>query len=138
MSVILNPYIPFNGTARAAMEFYKSVFGGELMMTTFKDGGMSSGGPADNLIMHAHIEAPNGMMLMASDTPPEMPYQPGNNISISLSGDGDAELRGYWQKLSSKGTVMMPLETAPWGDTFGMCTDQFGIQWLVNIAGKKS
>jgi PhnB protein len=134
----LNPYLSFKDNAAQAMEFYKTVFGGTLTSTTFKEGGMSSGPADDQKVMHSMLEVPNGMTLMASDTPAGMEHNPGNNISISLSGDEDAELRGYWDKLSAIGTVMMPLEMAPWGDAFGMCTDQFGIPWLVNIAGKKS
>jgi PhnB protein len=136
MTTRLNPYLNFRDNARQAIEFYHSVFGGKLDLTTFKDGGMSQG-PADaNLVMHSQLEADNGMTLMASDTPPGMDFKPGTNISISLSGADEKTLRGYWDKLSAGGTVMMPLEKAPWGDTFGMCTDKFGIQWLVNIAGK--
>ena len=136
MTTRLNPYLNFRDNARQAIEFYHSVLGGKLDLTTFKDGGMSQG-PADaNLVMHSQLEADNGMTLMASDTPPGMDFKPGTNISISLSGADEKTLRGYWDKLSAGGTVMMPLEKAPWGDTFGMCTDKFGIQWLVNIAGK--
>lgn len=72
---------------------------------------------------------------MAADTPNSMEYTPGNNHSVSLSGEDEAELRGYWEKLSAGGTVTVPLEPAPWGDSFGMCVDQFGVTWLVNIAG---
>ena len=72
---------------------------------------------------------------MASDTPPGMDYSPGTTISISLSGDDGDELRGYWAKLSDGGTVSLPLEKQMWGDEFGMCTDKFGIGWMVNIAG---
>ena len=87
--------------------------------------------------MHAMLVTPNGLTLMAADTPNGMDYNPGNNISVSLSGqsEDEAELRGYWDKLADGGTVTMPLESAPWGDTFGMCVDKFGIAWLVNIAG---
>lgn len=134
MSVKLNPYLNFSTNTRAAMEFYKRVFGGELTLTTFKEGGMSSS-PADaDLVMHSQLES-GPITLMASDTPPGMELKNGTNISISLSGNDEKTLRGYWEKLSSGGTVAMPLEKAPWGDTFGMCTDQFGIQWLVNISG---
>jgi PhnB protein len=135
MSVLLNPYLNFQGKAHAAMEFYKAAFGGTLNATTYKDGGMSSGPETDNLVMHSQLDADNGMTLMASDTPPGMDYTPGNNVSISLSGNDEATLRGYWDKLASGGTVTMPLEKAPWGDTFGMCIDKFGIHWLVNITG---
>lgn len=134
MSVKLNPYINFRTDTRAAMEFYRSVFGGDLHLTSFKDGGMSSGPADENLVMHSQLES-GPITLMASDTPPGMELKPGTHISISLSGNDEETLRGYWEKLSSGGTVMMPLEKAPWGDTFGMCTDRFGIQWLVNISG---
>jgi len=74
------------------------------------------------------------MVLMASDTPNRMDYTPGNNYSLSLSGEDDSELRGYWEKLSASGSVTMQLGPAPWGDTFGMCTDKFGVNWMVDIA----
>ena len=65
-----------------------------------------------------------------------MDYKPGTNMSMSLSGDSEAELRGYFEKLSARGAVFMPLEKAIWGDTFGMLTDKFGVQWVVNISGQ--
>jgi len=135
MSVRLNPYLNFRGNAREAIEFYKSVFRGNLHLMTYKDGGMSQGPETDNLVMHSQLEADHGITLMASDTPPGMDFTPGNNISISLSGDDEGTLRGYWDRLSAGGTTTMPLEKAPWGDTFGMCVDRFGINWLVNISG---
>ena len=134
MAVKLNPYLNFKTDTRAAMEFYQSVFGGKLDLTTFKDGGMPSGPENEHLIMHAHLES-GPVTLMASDTPPSMQLTPGTNVSLSLSGDDERTLRGYWDKLSAGGKVAMPLEKAPWGDTFGMCTDKFGLQWLVNISG---
>ena len=83
--------------------------------------------------MHAVLEAPNGIVFMAADTPVGMEHVPGRNVSMSLSGEDDAELRGYFEKLSDGASVEMPLETASWGATFGMLTDRFGIHWLVNI-----
>ena len=139
MAVRLNPYLNFRDNTREVMEFYKAAFGGDLRMTTFKEGGMSQGGADADLIMHAMLEGSNGITLMASDIPPGThDFTVGDNISISLSGDDDSALRGYWQKLSAGGQVTMPLEPAPWGDTFGMFTDKFGVQWLVNILGQKS
>ena len=130
----LNPYLNFDGNTKDAMEFYKGVFGGELELNTFGESGGMDGPGADN-IMHANLDTDRGFTLMASDPPPGAEHQPGNNISISLSGDDGDELRGYWEKLSDGGTVTVPLEKAPWGDTFGMCNDKFGVSWLVNIAG---
>jgi PhnB protein len=84
--------------------------------------------------MHSQLETPTGFTLMASDTPPGMPYQPGNSITVSLSGDDEGELRGYWDRLADGGQVMVPLEKQMWGDLFGMCSDRFGVPWMVNIA----
>ncbi|HEU0003285.1 MAG TPA: VOC family protein [Ktedonobacteraceae bacterium] len=134
----LNPYISFRDNTREAMEFYRTVFGGKLNLATFKDYHASQDPSEDNKIMHSELEADNGITFMASDTPDRMEYRPGTNMSMSLSGDNEAELTGYFQKLSAGGAVTMPLEKAPWGDTFGMCTDKFGISWLVNIAGRKA
>lgn len=134
----LNPYIGFQGNAREAMEFYESVFGGKLDVTTYKDGSMPQDPADDDKIMHAMLVADNGMTLMVSDIPGHMDYRAGTNISISLSGDDEAELTGYYEKLSVGGAVGQPLTKAPWGDTFGMLTDKFGIAWMVNITGPKT
>jgi PhnB protein len=128
----LNPYISFAGDARQAMEFYQSVFGGELRMTTFGEFGAQDSPEADK-IMHSQLETDNGFTLMASDTPPGMEHNPGTNITVSLSGDDNDLLRGYWEKLSDGGTVQIPLEKQMWGDEFGSCLDRFGIPWMVNI-----
>jgi PhnB protein len=125
--------VAFDGDARQAMEFYQSVFGGELALNTFGETGAPGVEQVADKIMHAMLETPSGYTLMASDTPPGMQYRPGHNISLSLSGDDDAELRGYFAKLSEGGTVGVPLEKQMWGDVFGMCTDRFGIDWMVNI-----
>lgn len=132
MSSRLNPYISFDGNARAALEFYEDVFGGTLALNTFGEFGAGDGPEADK-IMHGQLDTASGFTLMGSDTPPGMEYSPGNTMTVSLSGDDAGELRGYWDKLSATGTVTMPLERQMWGDEFGMCVDQFGVPWMVNI-----
>jgi PhnB protein len=132
----LNPYLSFRDNARQAMEFYQSVFGGKLTVSTFEEFHASQDPSEANKTMHAVLEAENGIIFMAADTPNSMEFRPGTNISMSLSGGDEAELRGYFEKLSAGGAVGMPLEKAPWGDTFGMCTDKFGINWMVNISGQ--
>jgi PhnB protein len=134
MASRLNPYISFKDNAREAMEFYRDVFGGTLNINTFGQYGAPDGPEADK-VMHALLETDSGFTLMASDTPEGMSHNPGDNIAVSLSGDDEQELRGYWDKLSAGGTVTMPLEKQMWGDIFGSCTDRFGIGWMVNIAG---
>jgi PhnB protein len=134
MTSRLNPYLSFRSSAREALDFYQSVFGGELMMSTFKEFGVSEDPAEQDLIMHGQLETPSGYTLMASDTPGRMELPTSSSITVSLSGDDEAELTGYWEGLSAGGTVSEPLVTAPWGDTFGMCTDRFGTKWLVNIS----
>ncbi len=133
MSSRLNPYITYDGNARAALEFYESVLGGTLRINTFGEFGGGDEPGADK-VMHGMLETPSGFTLMGADTPPGMEHAPGTNIAVSLSGDDADELRGYWESLSANGSISVPLEKQMWGDEFGMCTDQFGITWMVNIA----
>ena len=132
-NTILNPYLSFRDTAREAMDFYQSVFGGELTRSTFAEFQASEDPSEQDKIMHSQLKTDGGLTLMAADTPNSMEWSPGSNGSISLGGDNEAELRGYWDKLVEGGAITMPLEKAPWGDIFGMCTDRFGVDWLVNI-----
>jgi PhnB protein len=133
MSARLNPYISFPGTAREAMEHYQSVLGGTLTLNTFADVAGPDSPTPDN-IMHGSLETDSGLALMGADTPPGMEHQPGNDIAVSLSGDDADNLRRYWEGLSDGGTISVPLEKQMWGDEFGICTDRFGITWMVNIA----
>lgn len=134
----LNPYLSFQNSARPAMEFYHSVFGGELTMQTFGENGMAADDAEKDKIMHAQLDAPHGLTLMASDTPAHIAHNPGTNVSIALSGGAadEGDLHGYWEGLSEGATITAPLEKAPWGDAFGMLTDRFGVQWMVNIGAQ--
>lgn len=139
MTVRLNPYISFRGDARQAMEHYRSVFGGQLDIRTSGESGMADDPAQGDQVMHAMLDTGDGLVLMGSDSPPGMPYEDGQRTSISLSGDDEATLRRYWDGLvDGGGTVTMPLERAPWGDSFGMCADRFGVNWMVNIAGAQA
>lgn len=137
MASRLNPYVSFRNSARQAMEFYKDVFGGELALSTFGNGGMPHDPSEKDKIMHGQLETPKGFTLMGSDVPNDTPYSPGTNYAISLSGDDEAELRGYWDALTAGGSITLPLEKAPWGDSFGMCADKFGTNWMFNISPRR-
>jgi PhnB protein len=132
MTSQLNAYLNFNGNARQAMEFYSGVFGGTLNLNSFADLGRS--GPDGDRIMHSQLETPAGYTLMAADYTSDMEYPGMSGFSISLSGDDADALRGYFGKLAAGGAVTMPLAKQVWGDEFGMCVDQFGVAWLVNIS----
>ena len=132
MASRLNPYLTFNGNAREAMEVYQRIFGGDLTLSTFSEFGAPDPAIADQ-IMHGQLETDAGYTLMGADNPPGSDYNPGNTITISLSGDDAADLHRYWEALIEGGTVTVPLEKQMWGDEFGQCIDRFGVGWLINI-----
>lgn len=129
MASKLNPYLTFGGNAREAMEFYNVAFGGELTLQTYKEMNMAQSPDQDNLVGHSQFVATDNMTLMGSDDPEGESY----SASVAVSGENLDELRGYWDKLSDGATVLAPFETAPWGDTFGMLMDKFGIRWMINV-----
>jgi PhnB protein len=133
MASRLNPYLNFNGNARQALEFYTSVFGGTLSLSTFAEFGAQDSPDAER-IMHGMLETDAGYTIMAADVTSEMEYHPMAGCSVSLSGDDADALRGYWEKLSASGTTTMPMQKQAWGDEFGMCVDKFDVPWLVNIS----
>lgn len=137
MQTKLNAYLSFRDNTREAMEFYQSIFGGKLDISTFKEYQASSDPSEDNKVMHAMLEADNGITFMASDTPNSMDFKTGSNFSLSLSGDNEAELTDYFNKLAEGGQIVMPLAPSPWSDKFGMLTDKFGVAWMVDIAAAK-
>jgi PhnB protein len=135
MATRLNPYLSFKDNARDAMTFYQGVFGGNLTVHTFGEFRASQDPAEENKVMHAQLESPSGIVFMAADTPNAMEWKPGQNISMSLSGDNADELSRYFEQLSQGGAVVMPLEKQAWGDRFGLLKDKFGIDWMVNILG---
>ena len=126
MTVRLNPYLSFRDNAREAMGFYHSILGGELTLATFGEFQASEDPAEQDKIMHSQLETGDGLVLMGADTPNHMEYQPQTGISVSLSGDDEPRLRGYFERLGEGGTVTVPIEKAPWGDVFGMVVDRFG------------
>jgi PhnB protein len=131
MQAVLNTYISFKGNAREAMEFYQSIFGGELSISTFADQHVPDA-PADG-VMHAQLAVDGNPIIMGSDG---MDQAHLSGFSLSLSGNNAEELRGYFEKLSEGGQVTKPLEKESWGDEFGMLQDKFGVAWMVNISAQ--
>ncbi len=113
MTTILNPYLNFDRTTREAMEFYQSVFGGDLNVMTFGD--MGDEGDTKDGVMHSQLTTPDGFTLMASDPPPGEAATPGTLGGVSLSGDDEAKLTGWWNALSDGGTVDGPAGEADVG-----------------------
>lgn len=136
----INPYLTFLGNCEQAFNFYKSVFGGEFSYV-----GRFSEMPEDvnharseddnNKIMHISLPISKETILMGSDTGGEWGANTviGNNVSISIGAGSKEEADRLFNGLSEGGKITMPLENTFWGDYFGMCTDQFGINWMVSF-----
>jgi PhnB protein len=139
MTIQLSPYLSFRDSAREALTFYASVLGGEPTFSTFGAAGAEMGvGPGEaDLVMHGQLGTPGGLTIQAADTPSSMEVSDPGGFSLSLFGgpEDEAELRGFWAGLLEGGAQTVPLEPAPWGDTFGMLVDRFGVPWMVNIGG---
>lgn len=135
MAITLNPYIHFNGEAEEAANFYKDIFGGDLTINRFGEFGTTEvGDEFKDQVMHADLKT-DEIRLMISDSGPMGPGVVGTNVSVSISGyaDDKERLSKYFDELSQGGSVEVPLQEHPWGATFGMLTDKFGIHWLINI-----
>jgi PhnB protein len=134
---IINAYLNFNGNCEEVFNFYASVFGGQtLQFSRFKEfhsEDMGSDQSEGEKIMHVALPIGNGTVLMGSDTVVAMGEVTfGNNFSLSLQVDSIEEADNFYKRLSAGGEATMPLDYAPWGAYFGMLTDQFGIQWMIN------
>ena len=127
----LQPYLFFGGTCAAALDLYKTVFGGSAEVTHFKDAPAEAAMPGTNPtgVMHATFTAP-GVQFMASDGRPGTEYASGN-ISMSIATSVDEGER-IFAALSDGATDVMPLQKMFWGATFGQLTDRFGIDWMFN------
>jgi PhnB protein len=131
----LSPYVSLTGgTARAALEFYRSVLGGEVRISTFGEFGGAEGVDPD-AVMHGQLDAPSGFTLMVSDAMPGMASATGSSIALCLYGDDLEELRTSFAGLAEGGEVTTPFEQQVWGDHYGAFTDRFGVDWMVNGGG---
>ena len=130
----LDVYLFFKGEAKEAMEFYKSIFGGELTVQTYADvPDMASDDSKKDWLMHAMLEG-GDIKLMGSDTDKASPAAA--KIDLSIGGTDEARMREIFDKLSQGGKVTMPLKKQFWGDIFGSLTDKYNINWMMNIASK--
>ncbi len=135
--VTVNPYLNFNGTTEAAFNFYRSVFGGDFItLQRFKDTS-----EADRIqeadrdkIMHVALMVGKGTVLMGTDALESMghPLSVGNNFFLSISAESEEEAENYFEKLSAGGKISIPLKKTFWGAYFGILTDKFGIQWMID------
>lgn len=146
-------HLNFHGNARQALEFYHSVFGGDLVIVTYADFGAPKGTPVADKVVWGQVAAESGFRVMAYDIPsaepPSQPNEPstyrqnGMTITndpffISLRGESASEISALWEKLSAGATVVEPIAQSQWAPLFGMLTDRFGITWVVDVASQYS
>lgn len=131
------PYLSYRDSAREVMDFYASVFGGEVSRSTFGEYGMGTTEEENARIMHSQLVVDGKTLLMAADTPDSMEVAPSTTTLSIFGGAAEgATLRTWWAALTEGGTVAQPLEPAPWGDSFGQVTDRYGTPWYFNIGAQ--
>jgi PhnB protein len=137
MSITTTTHLNFRGQARAALDFYAAVFGGEVMAFTFAQGGDardSADGAVSEQIKWGGVQAPNGFSIMAFDVPPKRPYAAGTDaVYVSVRGSDPEEITRYWEGLLEGGTVRASLGPAGYAPLYGMVTDRFGVTWVLDV-----
>lgn len=131
----LEPYINFAGKTAEAIDYYKSIFGGDANVQLAKDGPLADKTPEDKLnqVFHADLTTPAGFHILASDMMSE-DQQPVNNvISLALMTDTEEQLKDYFEKLSDGGKVVWPVRESEWGSTYAQVVDKYGVQWMLNF-----
>ncbi|MFD2796458.1 VOC family protein [Promicromonospora vindobonensis] len=151
MAINTVAHLNFQGQARAALEFYHSVFGGQLTVTTYGDFGMPAELPGATNVVFGQVVADNGFRIMAYDVPgPDAPVAQGtptthreNGVTItkepfflSVRGETVDEVGALWEGLAEDATVIEPYAPAQWAPAFGMLTDRFGITWILDVAAE--
>lgn len=129
------PHLNFRGQARAALEFYQSVFGGDLTLITYQDAHNVQDPSEAQQIMYGQVASPEGFRVMAYDVPSHTPWDQGQiPFFLSVRGDSEVEISRYWEKLSVNASVLQPLAPSGWTPLYGMLKDTFGITWVLDVA----
>jgi PhnB protein len=134
MTVTTTTHLNFRGDARAALELYQSVFGGQLTVITYQDAGNVQAPLEAEQVMWGQVSADNGFRVMAYDVPSSQSWNPGDKpVFVSIRGDDQAEITAYWNGLADGGTILQPLGQAGWAPLYGMLKDRFGVTWVLDV-----
>jgi PhnB protein len=135
MPITTTTHLNFRGDARAALGFYHSVFGGDIVAVTYKDAGAVRNPDEADWVMWGQVTADNGFRVMAYDVPSDTPWNPGENaVFVSVRGDDPDEITALWDRLTVGSTIVRPLEPAQWAPLYGMTKDRFGVVWVLDVA----
>lgn len=153
MSITTTTHLNFRGEARAALEFYRSVFGGQVMIATYGDFGMPAEIPGAEKVVFGQVETTDGFRVMAYDIPGQTGGSAADGVStrrengttitdqlffVSIRGETLEEVQGYWAALSAGAAIVEPLAASAWSPGFGMLTDRFGVTWILDVAAPYS
>jgi PhnB protein len=135
MSITTTTHLNFRGDARKALEFYQSVFGGQIALASYSDAHSVSDPAEADQIMWGQVQADNGFHVMAYDVPGNQSHNAGDKpVFVSIRGKDTEEITTYWKGLSEGATVIQDLGPAGWAPLYGMLKDQFGVTWVLDIA----
>lgn len=134
MTVKVATHLNFRGDARAALGFYRSVFGGDQVVVSYRDAGNVQDPAEADQVMWGQVAAESGFRVMAYDVPSRMAWHPGEMpVFVSVRGDAADEITRYWGKLSEGATIVQPLAPAGWSPLYGMLKDRFGVIWVLDV-----
>ncbi|MCJ2085007.1 VOC family protein [Methylobacterium sp. E-005] len=134
MTVQTTTHLNFRGQARKALDFYRSVFGGERTIVTYGDLGATQDPVQAERVIWGQVASDQGFRIMAYDVQPEKPWNPGENaVYVSLRGTSPEEITAHWEKLRAGGSVLQPLGASAWSPLYGMLTDRFGVTWVMDV-----
>ena len=137
MTITTTTHLNFRGDARAALELYRSVFGGEIALVTYEDAHAAQDPAEATQIMWGQVRSDDGFHVMAYDVPSRLGYDQGeNSYFLSLRGETVDEVTGYWEKLAGGATVVVPMGPAGWAPAYGMLRDRFGVVWVVDVVSE--
>lgn len=135
MSVTTTPHLNFRGTARQALEFYHSVFGGQLVVVTNEQAYSAETPEEAQQVKFGQVAGENGFQVMAYDVPASVPYDQGErSFFVSVRGDSAEEIGALWAKLAAGSTVIEPLAPSAFSPAYGMLQDRFGVTWVLDVA----
>ncbi|MFJ3040491.1 MULTISPECIES: VOC family protein [Streptomyces] len=130
-------HLNFRGDAREALTFYRSAFGGDLTLVTYKDAGDVQDPAAADQVMFGQVATADGLRVMAYDVPSDLPWNQGENaFFVSVRGETTDEITGYWERLAEGATVLRPLGAAQWAPLYGMLRDRFGVTWVLDVVSE--
>ncbi len=134
MSITTTVHLNFRGQAREALEFYQSVFGGELAVATYADAQRVSRPEEAGQVIWGQVQSAAGFHVMAFDVPGERAYDPGvEAVFVSVRSQEEDEIRRYWDELVKGGTIREDLAPSGWSKLYGMVKDRFGVIWVLDV-----